>query len=67
MARMYYGYLLKEDAGITYYTIGGLINRDHSSVVHYVRTINNQMPFDDRIENTLDILRQKLFEVYRRY
>ena len=67
MARMYYGYLLKEDAGLTYYTIGGFINRDHSSVVHYVRTINNQMPFDERIENTLDILRQELFDFYRRY
>ena len=67
MARMYYGYLLREDVGLTFYTIGGFINRHHASVVHYVRTLTNQMPFDERIEDTLDILRQKLFEYYRGY
>ena len=62
--RMYFAYLLRQDVGLSYATIGGFLNRDHCSILHYMRVLYGQMTYDVRVEDTIDELREKLFTVY---
>ena len=63
-ARMYFGYLLRNDVGHSYHSIGGLLNRDHASILYYLKTLYGQMTYDVRVEDTIDELREKLLTVY---
>ena len=44
--RMFISFYLK-DNGLTFHYIGNLINKDHSSIIHYLKTFNNEVKCND--------------------
>ena len=64
--RMYFAYLMRQDVGVSYANIGGFLNRDHCSILHYMRVLYGQMTYHVRVEDTVDELREKLLTIYCR-
>ena len=60
MARMYYAYFAR------HYTLRGLskigkeINRDHATIIHYVKTINNLIETDKETRQVVDSINKFL-------
>lgn len=59
-ARAIFYKLCREFTKMSLEQIGEQVNRDHSSVLHGIRCLNNWVEQDNRIKNNLRILRNKI-------
>ena len=59
-ARAIFYKLCREFTKMSLEQIGEQVNRDHSSVLHGIRCLNNWVEQDSRIKNNLRILRNKI-------
>ena len=62
VGRMYYGYLSRQLTEENLAQIGRFIGRNHATVVHYVKTIENWITFDVNVVQELETLKQKFYE-----
>lgn len=61
LARQVSMFLIKEFSDLSLKDIGALFgNRDHTTVIHSVRTINNQLQQNDELANDLEQLRRRI-------
>jgi len=59
-ARAIYFKLCREFTQLSLGQIGESVNRDHASVLHGVRSINNWVQVDKRMNNSMRILKNKI-------
>jgi len=59
-ARAIFYKLCREFTKLSLEEIGEQVNRDHASVLHGIRSLNNWIEYDNRIKNNLRILRNKV-------
>jgi len=59
-ARAIYFKLCREFTQLSLGQIGESVNRDHASVLHGVRSINNWVQVDKRMNNSMHILKNKI-------
>lgn len=59
-ARAVFYKLCREFTKLSLEEIGKQVNRDHASVLHGIRSLNNWIEYDNRIKNNLRILRNKV-------
>jgi len=59
-ARAIFYKLCREFTKLSLEQIGQQVNRDHASVLHGIRSLNNWIEQDNRIKNNLRILRNKI-------
>ena len=63
-ARMIYSYILRE-RGWSYKGLGRNINKDHSTIIHYVKNIKGYMKSDVELRDSFRLVVDK-FESYRK-
>ena len=59
-ARAIFYKLCREFTKLSLEEIGKQVDRDHASVLHGIRSLNNWIEYDNRIKNNLRILRNKV-------
>lgn len=59
-ARAIFYKLCREFTKLSLEEIGEQVNRDHASVLHGIRSLNNWVEYDNRIKSNLRILRNKV-------
>lgn len=59
-ARAIFYKLCREFTKLSLEEIGEQVDRDHASVLHGIRSLNNWIEYDNRIKNNLRILRNKV-------
>lgn len=59
-ARAMFYKLCREFTKLSLEEIGKQVKRDHASVLHGIRSLNNWIEYDNRIKNNLRILRNKI-------
>jgi len=59
-ARAIFYKLCREFTKLSLEEIGKQVDRDHASVLHGIRSLNNWVEYDNRIKNNLRILRNKV-------
>lgn len=59
-ARAIYFKLCRDFTRLSLEQIGNKVNRNHASVLHGIKTLNNWVGYDDRIKNNLRILTNKI-------
>lgn len=48
-ARMIYAYVLRNTLGASLTSIGGSINKDHTTIIHYLKTMENLLEVDREV------------------
>lgn len=48
-ARMIYAYVLRHTLGASLTSIGGSINKDHTTIIHYLKTMENLLEVDREV------------------
>lgn len=63
--RQLFCYISKKFTNASLKKIGFIINRDHSTTIHSIKTINNLKDTDDAIRNMIYHIEEKLIEIKR--
>lgn len=60
-ARRAYSKILK-DAGFSYQHIGHTLNKDHASIIHYVKSVDGLLKYDSIFEKKFILAKKKFLE-----
>ena len=63
-ARSMFYKICRENLGLKYRQIAEVVNKNHASVIHGIKTLNDLIDTDKRVKNDFDIILNK-FEFYK--